>query len=67
MENHLGVIPTENILHPRTVQSIRHQRNNRPGIAVLIEFLFNEKEGGFALLYQQEPAGIQRNNLPAQF
>ena len=50
MEDHLGLIAFENVVHPRHIEHVAHDRNNRIPIPRIHQFLLDLEQMTFRLL-----------------
>jgi hypothetical protein len=67
VEDDFRTVTGEDRLHPRQIEDVRDQREGGAAKAGVVEFLLNQEQGGLGLLDQQQLAGIQRGELPAEF
>ena len=67
MEHHLGLIAFENVVHPRHVEHVAHDRNDRIPIPRIDQFLLDLEQMTFGLLDQQKHPRTERRDLAAEF
>ena len=67
MEDNLGSILLEELLHSRPIQHIGDQRDDPLVQARFTQFLFDLEQLHFGLFEQQQAAGSIGSDLPAQF